>query len=248
MFALYLKEVKRFLKVYNQTLLAPVVTSLLFLAVFSLALGHNVSYVKDIPFQQFVAPGLIMMAMVQNAFANSSSTLIMGKVMGNIIDLLMPPFSSLEIVVALSLGAVTRGLMVGLLVGGAVYLFIPFQLHSFGALLYYSFMASLLLALLGMVGGIISETFDQMAAVTSYVITPLAFLSGTFYSVHHLPPFWFHVSQYNPFFYMIDGFRYAITGYHDSPLMNGMLCLLGCCVVLWTAAHIMIAKGYRLKD
>lgn len=244
---LYTKEVHRFIKVYNQTLLAPVVTSLLFLAVFNLALGNHVAQVGEVPFAPFMASGLIIMAVVQNAFANTSSSFTMGKVLGTLIDYLIPPLSAGELIFASALAGITRGLCVGLLVYVSLSLFIPLSLHSFFYTSFHILAASLLLALLGLLAGIISETFDQMAAVTSYVITPLAFLSGTFYSVQHLPPFWQQVSHLNPFFYMIDGFRYGITGHHDSNLTTGILYLTAMIVVVWTLNHVLISKGYRIK-
>lgn len=247
-YTLYKKEVRRFIKVYNQTLFAPVVTSLLFLAVFSLAIsGRSNHSIGGVPFQQFMTAGLIMMSVVQNAFANTSSSLIMGKVLGNIVDYLMPPISSGEMVTAMVMGGVTRGLAVGVLVGLSIWLFIPLHVHHWGYVFFHIIAASMLLALVGVLSGIIAESFDQMSAITSYVITPLSFLSGTFYSVKDLPSFWHTVSHYNPFFYMIDGFRYGMTGYHDGPLAAGCIVLTISVIALWVTAHILIKKGYRIK-
>jgi len=245
---LYIKEVNRFLKVYNQTLLAPMVTSLLFLAVFKLAMGDNVRMIGAVPFERFMAAGLIMMAVVQQAFANTSSSLIMSKVIGTMIDYLMPPLSALEITLAMALGGVTRGIFVGIIVGLAISLFVHIEVRHVALAIYYIFAASLMLALLGIISGIFSESFDQMAAVTSYVITPLAFLSGTFYSVRQLPGFWFTVSRYNPFFYMIDGFRYAMTGYADGSILAGIIVLALVNIVLLGTAYWMLEKGYRIKS
>jgi ABC-2 type transport system permease protein len=244
---LYKKEVHRFIKVYNQTLLAPVVTALLFLAVFSLALGSHVQTVGQVSFNQFMAAGLIMMSVVQNAFANTSSSFTMGKILGTIIDYLTPPISAGELVFAMVMAGVTRGILVGIMVFFALIVFMPIQIHSAGHMLFYLLAASTLLALLGLLTGIIAESFDQMAAVTSYVITPMAFLSGTFYSIHNLPPFWQHVSHFNPFFYMIDGFRYGMTGYHDGNLLLGGILLSTVIFTLWLAIYWMISKGYRIK-
>lgn len=245
---LYLKEVRRFLKVYNQTLFAPVVTSLLFLAVFTLAIGDRVQTVAGVPFGQFMTAGLIMMSVVQNAFANTSSSFTMGKVLGTLIDYLMPPLSASEITFAMVMAGITRGFFVGTLVALAVSFFTPLAIHHIGYVLFHIIAASMLLALLGMFGGILAETFDQMAAVNSYIITPLAFLSGTFYSVKRLPEFFYNVSQYNPFFYMIDGFRYGMTGYNDGNLLIGICVLIGTNVFMWCVVHTMLAKGYRIKS
>jgi ABC-2 type transport system permease protein len=244
---LYKKEVHRFIKVYNQTIIAPVITSLLFLAVFSLAIGSQVDHVGNIKFSQFMAAGLIMMSVVQNAFANTSSSFIMGKVLGIIIDYLTPPISAGEMVLAMTLAGVTRGLIVGITVFISLLFFIPINIHSAGHMIFYILAASTLLSLLGLLAGVIAETFDQMAAVTSYVITPMAFLSGTFYSIDHLPAFWQKLSHLNPFFYMIDGFRYGMTGYHDGNLLIGAIYLLTVIGGLWLTVYWMIAKGYRIK-
>jgi len=245
---LYRKEVHRFVKVYNQTLLAPVVTSLLFLAIFNLAMGNHIASVGGVPFGVFMGSGLIIMSVVQNAFANTSSTFIMGKVMGTIIDYLMPPLSAGEIIFSSVMAAVTRGVIVGLLTTLAVWVFIdlPFM-HPLYAL-FYLIAASMVLALLGILTGIISESFDQMSAVTSYVITPLSFLSGTFYSVKNLPVILYHLSHANPFFYMIDGFRYGITGYHDGSLAVGFWMMIMTIIILWTVVYQLLARGYRIKS
>lgn len=242
------KEVWRFTKVWNQTILAPVITTLLFLAVLSLALGRKQEMVEGVTFDRFVAPGLIMMAIVQNAFANSSSSLILSKVQGVIIDLLMPPFKGFEIVIALVTGGVVRGTLVGLVVAAAIYLFVEPTLHSFSLMLFYVIASSMMLASLGVLGGIIAQSFDQMAAMTNYIITPLSFLSGTFYSIHRLPEFWQHVSHLNPFFYMIDGFRYALIGHADGDILTGIIALsLTNCTLLWFTGRC-ISRGWRLKS
>lgn len=245
---LYRKEVRRFLKVYNQTLFAPVVTALLFLAIFNLALGDRVKTIGGVSFATFMAAGLIMMSIVQHAFANSSSSLTMGKVLGCIIDYLMPPLTPGEITFGVTMGAVTRGILVGILVAFAISLFVPLGIHHLGFVLFHIFAASIMLGLLGMIGGIFAESFDQMAAFTNYIITPLAFLSGTFYSVKQLPEFWYTVSQFNPFFYMIDGFRFGMTGYHDGNLTIGVIVLLSTIICLWSLVYYLLKIGYRVKQ
>jgi ABC-2 type transport system permease protein len=247
-YSLFSKEVRRFLKVYNQTLIIPVITSLLFLAVFSLALSGRVSKIGTLPFQEFMSAGLIMMAVMQNSFANTSSSFIMGKVLGTIIDYLMPPLSAFEITSSMVLAGMVRGIMVGVLVFISVSYFVDIDLHSIGYSLFFLISAAMLLASLGMFAGIVAETFDQMAAVTSYLITPMTFLSGTFYSINKLPEFWQAVSHVNPFFYMIDGFRYGLTGYHDSNLSTGIVVMVVSNIVVWTVVQVMIKKGYRIKS
>lgn len=245
---LYKREVWRFMKVWNQTVLAPVITTLLFLAILTLAMGGNARAVGDVPYNIFVAPGLIMMAVVQNAFANTSSSLMLSKIQGVIIDLLMPPFRGGEITFALVMGGVTRGVIVAISVAVAVYMFVPFTLHSPPLALYYIVISSVMLALLGCVGGIVATSFDQMAAMTNYIITPLAFLSGTFYSIEYLPPFWQKISYIDPFFYMIDGFRYAMTGHHDGDIQMGAIILFATTVALWVLVRFLFIRGWRLKS
>jgi ABC-2 type transport system permease protein len=244
---LYLKEVRRFLNVYTQTVAAPVVTTLLFLAVFALALGRAGAMVQGVPYAEFLAPGLIMMAMTQNAFANTSSSITIAKVQGNIVDILMPPLSAIELTVAYALAGVTRGLFVGLVVGLAMWSFVPLHLAHPGFVLFHGFAGSLMLALLGVIGGIWSEKFDHIAAVTNFVVTPAAFLSGTFYSVTRLPEPWASVAHANPFFYMIDGFRYGFIGAADATPLVGLAVLAATNLALGTLAWRMFATGYRLK-
>ncbi len=247
LWTLYLKEVRRFLNVYTQTLLAPMVTSLLFLAIFTLALGRAVQQAGGVGYAEFLAPGLIMMAMMQNAFANTSSSIVIAKVQGNIVDLLMPPLSPSELTLGIVGGGVTRGLLVAVVVALAMWVFVPVGLHSPLAVLYFALNASMMLALLGMIGGIWAEKFDHIAAVTNFVVTPLSFLSGTFYSIERLPESWHVIAFLNPFFYMIDGFRYGFIGHADAPLAVGALVVLGVNAALWLLTYRMIATGYRLK-
>jgi ABC-2 type transport system permease protein len=247
LWTLYLREVRRFIKVFTQTLMAPVATTLLFLAVFALALGGAVRMVGEVPFMEFLAPGLIVMAIAQNAFANTSSSIMIAKVQGNIIDTLMPPFTAHELTFGLAMGGVTRGVMVGFVVAMAMLPFVPMKVHALGFVLYHGFMASLMLSLLGIVGGIWSVKFDHIAAVTNFVVTPLAFLSGTFYSIERLPHAAQVAAHLNPFFYMIDGVRYGVTGHADGSLAAGVLVMAGVNAALWALSTWMFATGYRLK-
>lgn len=241
------REIWRFMKVWNQTVVAPIVTTLLFLAVLTLAAGGKVRLVEEIPYNQFIAPGLIMMAIVQNAFANTSSSLMLAKIQGVIIDILMPPLTGAEIVFCLVVGGIIRGALVGIVVMAAVYLFVPFTLFHFWIGIFYVVSASIMLALLGVLTGIWSQSFDQLSAITNYIITPLAFLSGTFYSIKQLPEFWYYICHYNPFFYMIDGFRYAIIGISDGHIGLGMAVLTAVNAALWLLTAWLFKKGYRLK-
>ncbi|GAB6052366.1 ABC transporter permease [Magnetospira thiophila] len=247
LWTLFLREVRRFTKVHFQTIGAPVITALLFLAIFVLALGRAVTDVGGVPFVQFLAPGLIMMTMVQNAFANTSSSIIISKVQGNIVDILLPPLSPLELTLGIALGGVTRGLAVGLAVAVVMAFFVPMGIHNIGWILFHGVMASLMLSLLGMIGGIWADKFDHMAAVTNFIVTPLSFLSGTFYSVERLPETFRLLAHINPFFYMIDGFRYGFIGHSDAPLAIGAAVLVGANLFLGAVTYRMVATGYKLK-
>lgn len=247
LWTLYAREVRRFAKVYNQTVLAPVVTSLVFLAIFALALGRSLDVIDGTPFLQFLAPGLTMMAVAQNAFANTSSSIIISKVQGNIVDTLMPPLSAFELTAGFALGGVTRGLAVGAAVALAMAVFVPIPVAHAGAAIGFAAGGALLLSLLGIAGGIWAEKFDQIAAVTNFIVTPLSFLSGTFYSVSRLPREWQVAAHLDPFFYMIDGFRYGVTGRADMDPWLGAAVLAFACAALWWLCHRMFATGYRLK-
>ncbi len=247
LWTLYLKEVRRFLNVFTQTLLAPMVTTLLFLAIFALALGGAGREVDGLPYIQFLAPGLIMMTLMQNAFANTSSSIVMAKVQGNIVDVLMPPLSAGELTLGFAAGGVTRGLMVGCAAGAAMSIFVTLPMADPLSVIYHAVNGALMLALLGVIGGIWAEKYDQMAAVTNFVITPFSFLSGTFYSIERLPSDWQFIAHFNPFFYLIDGFRYGFLGRSDGSPLLGYAVVLGVNIALWALAHRMFATGYRLK-
>ena len=244
---LYIREIRRFSKVYTQTIMAPVVTTLLFLAVFSLALGGEHRVVAGLPFVQFLAPGLIIMAISQNAFANTSSSIMVSKIQGNIVDILMPPFTAHELWLALVMGGASRGIAVGFAVGAAMTFFVDLGLYAPGYILFHALLASVMLSQLGMIGGIWAEKFDHMAAITNFFITPLAFLSGTFYSIQRLPETFQAIAHFNPFFYMIDGFRYGVIGHADGNLTAGLAVMIGINVALWLVCTRMLHNGYKLK-
>ena len=238
----------RYMKVWNQTLIAPIITTLLFLAILILAMGGETRYVEGVKFDLFLSPGLIMMAIVQNAFANTSSSLMLMKIQGVIVDILMPPLKGAEITFSFVMGGVTRGVMVGLVVAVAIHFFVPFEVQHWGYAIFHVFAASMMLALLGILTGVYSQTFDHLSAITNYIVTPLSFLSGTFYSIKNLPEVWQLVCHFNPFFYMIDGFRYAITGISDGSYHIGIYVMLGCNIVLWVVCQHLITKGYRMRS
>ncbi len=244
----YAKEVRRFYKVGFQTLVAPVVTTLLFLAIFTLALGRSLNELGGVPFERFLAPGLIMMAIIQNSFANTTSSLMISKIQGNIVDMLMPPISPGEMTLGFVLGGATRGLAVALFVGAVMSLFVELRIHDAGMVVFHAVSAALMLSLVGLITAVWADKFDQVASITNFVVTPLSFLSGTFYSIQRLPPTWQDVALVNPFFYLIDGFRYGFIGHHDGSLVTGAIVVTAINAGLWWACHTMFARGYKLKD
>ena len=249
LWTLYLRETKRFMKVWAQTLAAPAVTTILFMVIFTLALGGQNRMVAGMPYGQFLAPGLIVMAILQNAFANTSSSILIAKVQGNIVDTLMPPLSALELTIGFVMGGVTRGLVVGMSVTFAFVLMpgVPMTVAHVWPILYFSFAASTMLSLVGVLTGIWAEKFDHSAAITNFVIAPLSLLSGTFYSIERLSAGWQVFSHANPFFYMIDGFRYGFIGRADSDLTIGFLYTLAINIVLTLWVYRVFKSGYRLK-
>jgi len=247
LYTLLMKEVKRFLKVPLQTIFAPMMTTMLFLAIFTLAFGNSDRYDGAVSFADFLAPGLIMMAVIQNAFANTSSSLVIAKVQGNIVDVLMPPLSASELTLAYAFSGLARGVVVAMAVSVCMWFVLDLQVHSWGAVLYFLVAAGLMLSLLGIIGGIISDKFDHIAAVTNFVVMPLSFLSGTFYSVERLSGIWYDLSHINPFFYMIDGFRYGFIGTSDSSLLQGALVVGILDIVLYLTVWILFKRGYKLK-
>jgi ABC-2 type transport system permease protein len=247
---LYVKEVRRFFKVQLQTIWAPAVTTLLFLVIFTVALGRSGRTVMGVPFADFLAPGLIVMGMIQNAFANSSFSLLVGKIQGTIVDYLMPPLSNGELIAGLIGASVTRAL----LVGGAVWAVMLFwpgvhvaPLHLW-AILWFGLMGSTMLAFLGLITSIWAEKFDHAAAVSNFVVAPLALLSGTFYSIEQLSPAFRAVSHANPFFYVISGFRYGFLGAADSPVAFGALLLLAINMGLCALCYALLRSGWKIKS
>ena len=247
---LYIKEVRRFFKVQMQTVWAPAITTLLYLAIFTIALGRGGRTVMGAPFADFLAPGLIVMAMIQNSFANSSFSLLVGKIQGNIVDYLMPPLSTGELIAGLVGAAVTRAFLVGFAVWLAMFLWPGLSLAVRQPLLivWFALMGALMLSFLGLLTSVWAEKFDHAAAVTNFVVTPLSLLSGTFYSVHQLSPTFQAVSHANPFFYVISGFRAGFLGVSDSPLLVGGIGLLALNVLLWAACYWLLKSGWKIKN
>ncbi|MGH9694646.1 MAG: ABC transporter permease [Bryobacteraceae bacterium] len=246
---LYIKEVRRFFKVQMQTVWAPAVTTLLYLAIFTVAMGRSGRMVMGVHFADFIAPGLIVMAMMQNAFANSSFSLLVGKIQGNIVDYLMPPLSTGELIAGLVGAAVTRAFLVGFAVWLAMLLWpnVSVEVRDPALVFWFGLMGSLLLSFLGLLTSLWADKFDHAAAVTNFVVTPLSLLSGTFYSVSQLAPSFRAISHANPFFYVISGFRAGFLGMSDSPLAIGAIGLLVLNVLLWAICYLLLKSGWKIK-
>ncbi len=249
---LYLKEVRRFFKVQLQTVWAPAITTLLFLVIFTVALGGRAGArreVMGVPFAAFIAPGLIVMGMIQNAFANSSFALLIGKIQGNIVDYLMPPLSSGELIAGIIGAAVTRAVLVGFAVWLAMVFWPGVQVvpEHLWAVVWFGLMGSTMLAFLGLLTSIWAEKFDHAASVTNFIVAPLSLLSGTFYAVDQLSPTFQAISHANPFFYVISGFRYGFLGIADSPIALGAGVLLAINVGLCALSYALLRSGWKLK-
>ncbi|GAB4140351.1 MAG: ABC transporter permease [Sphingomonadales bacterium] len=250
LWTLYVREVRRFLKVYLQTILAPALTTLLFMVIFIIALGREGRMVGGVGFAMFLAPGLVAMTVIQNAFANTSSSLLQAKVQGTIVDFLMPPLSPGELVFGFVAGGVTRGLVVGLGVALAISFWPGLSFWPAHPLvfLYFALSAALLLSLLGILTGVWADKFDHAAAVSNFVVQPLSLLSGTFYAISALPATWQLISHANPFFYLIDGMRYGAIGVADGRVGLGAVVVLVLNIGLWLLCLAVFRTGYRLKS
>lgn len=241
------REVLRFLNVWTQTILAPLVTSALFLLIFSIAIGPRRGDVMGVDFATFLAPGILMMTVIQNAFANTSSSIVISKVQGNIVDTLMPPLSAAETVLGFLAGGVARGVIVAVAVAAGLWVgmgLIPS--HPFWAM-GFVILGALFMGGLGIIAGVFANKFDQMAAITNFIVTPLAFLSGTFYSVEALPPVLRDITHFNPIFYLIDGVRYGMIGVSDATPVLGFAVGSIATILVAATAYGMFARGYRLK-
>ena len=244
---LYIKELRRFTKIPGQTILAPAATTLLFMVIFSTAIGNSRNEYILTDFKSFLFPGLIMMTIIQNAFMNNSSSLLMSKVQGNIVDLLMPPISNFQIIVSFILVGVTRGLTVAIAAAIFMLPFVQIEIYSFTVILFFAVISSAILSLIGLLTGIWAEKWDHLGTIDNFIIIPLSFLSGTFYSIKILPEFIQKLSLFNPFFYMIDGFRYGFIGLSDVNIMTSIQILILCFIILLFFSYLILQSGYKLR-
>ena len=250
LYTLALKEIKRFLNVWLQTILAPVITNLLFFMVFSLSISERAAFnIDGVSYLTFLAPGLIMMTMAQNAFANPSSSFIVAKIQHSIRDLLSAPLSPAEIIWGYLAGALVRAAFIGFLSYFFInYIMMPIPTHYVGIILLFGFLGCLSMGLLGILGGILARKFDHLAAITNFIIMPMTFLSGTFYTIDRLPSFFQIVSHYNPFFHMINGFRYGFIAHSNVKLIFGAMILIIVNLILYVFCYYLFKTGYKLKE
>tara|TARA_B100001989_G_scaffold243716_1_gene211707 strand:- start:395 stop:1207 length:813 start_codon:yes stop_codon:yes gene_type:complete len=247
-YSLFKKEVLRFLTVSGQTLFGPILTSILFLTVISLAIGDQRTDVLGVPYVKFLASGLIMMQVIQQSFAHSSSSLMMGKMMGTITDVVHSPLSSSEVVFAITIASAVRGLLIASVSTIIFILFIDLSVQNIFMWFIYLFLGGLIMGSLGIIVGLYADKFDQMSTITNFIIVPLSFLSGTFYSIDKLPEFLRVISNFNPFFHMIDGFRYSFIGQLDGSVVFGISILIFLSLIVTYFAYFLVHKGYKIKS
>jgi len=248
LWTLYRKEVLRFLIVIIQTIISPLVTSLLFLLVLSLAIGNERGDVLGFQFINFLAPGLIAMQIIQQAFSHSSSSIMIGKIQGNIVDILYAPLTAGEITLAINLAACTRSFMIAFVSIIVFNFIVDLEFYNFFYIFIFTFLGSFILSSIGIIVGLWAEKFDHMASATNFIIVPLSFLSGTFYTIDRLPDVLQKISAMNPFFYIIDGFRCGFLGTADGSIEFGLFYLFALSLVTWFVAYILFKKGYKIKS
>ena len=246
--SLWFKECNRFMAVWQQTLLSPLVSSLLFLSVLSLALGNNRGDVLGYSFINFLAPGLIAMSILTQSFSHSVSSLMIGKIQGNIVDMLYAPLSALEVSMAIILAALTRSFLIAIISIAVFSLIVDITIYNIFYIFVFGFLGAFILGSLGFITGLWAEKYDHTATVTNFIITPLSFLSGVFYSIDKLPELFQNISHLNPFFYMIDGFRYGFLGKSDGSITIGLIYLTILSIVMWYVAFFLYKKGYKIKS
>ena len=247
-YSLYVKETLRFLNVFGQTIIGPIGTAILFLLVISLAIGNERPNVLGVPYIEFLAPGLIAMQVIQQAFSHSSSSLLMGKVMGNIVDLIGAPLSASEVSLSIIFASITRALLISIISIIIFSLIIEIEIKNYVVFILYLFLSSFIMGAAGFIAGLWADKFDHMATVTNFIIVPLSFLSGTFYSIDKLPELLKTLSYYNPFFHMIDGFRYSFINDMDGSITFGLMYLTFLSIIIWYIAYLLYKKGYKIKS
>ena len=245
---LYKKETLRFLIVAVQTIISPIVTSLLFLFVLSLAIGNDRGEVLGFSFITFLTPGLIAMQVIQQSFSHSSSSIMISKIQGNIVDILYAPLTAAEITLAINLAACTRSIIIAIVAIIVFTFIVDLRFYNFFYIFIFTLLGSFFLSSIGIIIGLWAEKFDHMASATNFIIVPLSFLSGTFYSIHRLPNILREISEFNPFFHIIDGFRYGFLGTSDGSVEFGFLYLIILTLIAWYISYFLFKKGYKIKS
>ncbi len=246
--SLFYKEVSRFLVVWAQTLLSPLVSSLLFLSVLTLALGNERGEVLGYSFIEFLAPGLIIMSLISQSFSHSVSSLMISKMQGNIVDMLYAPLSSTEVTLAIILAAVARSIVIAIISILVFSVIVDLNFYNFFYIFIFGFLGCFILGSLGFITGLWAEKFDHTATITNFIVTPLTFLSGTFFTIDKLPAFFKNISLINPFFYIIDGFRFGFLGKSDGSIIFGLIYLGILSILMWYLAFYLFKKGYKIKS
>ena len=247
MWSLYAREVRRFSKIAAQTFLAPIITALLFLAIFNLAFEGDGRSAAEIPFLEFLVPGLTLMALMTSCFANASFAIMFEKIVRTIVDTLMPPLSPTELTTGYVLSSTTRGLLVGLAVGVAMTFFVPLHIHAWSFVIFHAVSAALFMSSTGLITALWAEKVDHVASINNFAVLPLTFLSGTFYSIQHVPEIFQKIILLNPVFYMIDGFRYGFFGYADGSIVTGIILMIVLNTILLLFCRYLFAIGYKIK-
>tara|TARA_B100000686_G_C16437234_1_gene785164 strand:- start:10 stop:810 length:801 start_codon:yes stop_codon:yes gene_type:complete len=245
---LYKKETLRFLIVAVQTIISPIVTSLLFLFVLSLAIGNDRGEVLGFSFITFLTPGLIAMQVIQQSFSHSSSSIMISKIQGNIVDILYAPLTAAEITLAINLAACTRSIIIAIVAIIVFTFIVDLRFYNFFYIFIFTLLGSFFLSSIGIIIGLWAEKFDHMASATNFIIVPLSFLSGTFYSIQRLPNILKEISELNPFFYIIDGFRYGFLGSSDGSVKFGFIYLFILSIITWYISYFLFKKGYKIKS
>ncbi len=241
------RECRRFLRVWQQTIIPPVITSLLFILIFGYSLGSQISQIAGVSYLEFIIPGLLLMGVIMSAYMNTVSSLYISKFQGSVQEVLVAPLSYWEIISALTIAALLRAIMVGTSILAVSIVFTPISVHSVLVLAYFMLMVSLLFAFAGIATGLWASNFDQMNIFSTFIITPLTYLGGVFYSIAMLPSFWQNIAKFNPILYMVDGFRYGFLGFSDIPLWISMVLVFALALFFFVLCVQLFKKGYKLR-
>ncbi|MBN8828513.1 MAG: ABC transporter permease [Sphingobacteriia bacterium] len=241
------KEIWRFFKVYHQTIISPIISALLFFSIFTIAIGKHVDFIGSIKFEVFMSAGLIAMSIIQNAFANTSSVMVISKVNGAIIDYLLPPFTPTQMITCFAISSLIRSTIIAFILYIILFFITGIPIYNPGTLLAFIALSSILLSNIGLLTGIASKRFDDLAAITNYIVTPLSFLSGTFYPISNLSPWFNKIIYYNPFFYIVDGIRFSFTNFKECNIVTALASLTILNIFIWAICYFVLKSGWKLR-